>query len=164
MRLHVMRNDSFTSGHVEFEKLYKERFKEIFNWFIDALKKTAFGFLIPSYTIRCPFVQFLFIANYAELFPEAYLFEQIKLLNDRNFLLYVLTKYLWYDEERKTVDRVDFVFKDFIFPGYTFVTFCDKIKGIDWSDLDTKYQTLIGYFLKIDISNYPEIRLPNDYD
>jgi hypothetical protein len=72
----------------------------------------------------------------------------------------MLTQKIWLGDDLSVV-RYDLRYKDTIFPGNTFVEFYDLIKNMDRSDLDDKQQAYIEHFLKIDISNYPELKIPD---
>ena len=159
MRMFIKENRSFRSSHYEFDAYYKKNYENIWQGFSKEFQKTSFAILEKKYTIECPFIKFLCLINYAELFPEDYRKQYPTMIQDIEFLLYVLSQFIWIREDFSLVEY-RFKYRDVLFPGNLFPEFYHIIKCLNKSEYDMKNQAYIEHFLKINIDNYPEISFP----
>lgn len=150
----------FNSRFYVFDEYYKTLFEEIYSWYIGAFHTTSFSITANQFSVQCPWIKFLYLINFAELFPADYAAYQHQLLNDTDWTLYLLTQFLWVGEKLQLV-RYDFRYKDLLFPDESFLAFYEKVKGLDTSELDLREKAYVQYFLRLDISKYPEIVMPD---
>lgn len=150
IRIFVKDNRSFGGRHYEFDTYYKNNYEKIWQQFSKEFKNTASAFLEKKYTLNCPFIKFLYIVDYAELFPEDYLIYQKDLTKDIEFLIYILSQFIRIGDDLSLI-QYDFRYKDLLFPDNLFHDFFVKIKSLDKSEYNKQQQAYIDHFLKINI-------------
>lgn len=159
IRLFFKDNRGFPGRVEEFNQYFKDNFQKISDWYLPSFKQTAFSISVETYSLECPFIKLLYFINYAELFPEEYLKYQKHIFSDIHYILFLLSKFVELYEGLE-LRRYDFHYKDLLFPDNTFIEFYNIVKGLDKTEFNDKQKILIGYFLKIDISEYPKISIP----
>lgn len=156
IRMFTKDNRSFGGRHYEFDAYYKENYENIWKGYSKEFKNTASALLEKKYTDECPFSKFLYLVNYAELFPENYIIYQKELNQNIDFVIFMLSQFIWMREDFSLVKyRLKYI--DLLFPNNLLSEFYNFIESLDKSKYDEKQQAYIEHFLKLDISNYPEI-------
>lgn len=129
-----------------FNEYYLENFDSIYNWYIDSFEKSASFFDSPKYTAECPEMKFLLFINYAELFPESYLKHLNLLINDKGFVIFLLSKFIMLTDDLR-LSRIDLRFKELLFPGNTFAHFYNAVNEAGDLILDKEQQAAVKHFI-----------------
>ena len=151
IRILKKENRSFDNKHYEFNSYYKENYDEIYSGYIDTFKNAAPSMLEKRYTLDCPYVKYLYVINYAELFPTDYLNYYKELIKDKDFLFYVIRQFVKMGESFSDF-RYDLQFKDLIFPNSTFMEMQNFMKNLDTSTIEERQRIYINHFVRIGVN------------
>ena len=148
MRLFKKNNHLFINRYPEFDDYYKNNFEQIVDWFIVHFN-TSFHSLLRDkvYVNECPFIVYLYLINYSQLFNSDYIraFENLKI--DRAFILFVIKQLITLDKNSE-LDRVEFQFIPDILPEQIRYEFINVVRQIVLIELDNINAAYIKGFLK----------------
>ncbi|HVX25148.1 MAG TPA: P-loop NTPase fold protein [Parafilimonas sp.] len=148
IRLFKKDNRLFINRYPEFDNYYKNNFEQIIGWFIPHFNNSFQSMLRDKvYVNECPFIVYLYLINYSQLFNSEYIraFESLKV--DRAFILFVIKQLITLDKNSE-LDRVEFQFIPDILPEQIRYDFINVVRQIVLIEVDNITAAYIKGFLK----------------
>ncbi|MEJ0104714.1 MAG: P-loop NTPase fold protein [Bacteroidota bacterium] len=160
IRLFRRGNEVFRPDYRIFDNYYKKNYDEIEEQYLPIFQQGSFSVLDYNHTAKCPFIKYLYQINYAELLPTLYGPFLEKLLQDREYLMYVVNGFFITDEDGLEVRRYNWTYKDILFPENSFIKLQELVKELQPGSLSSRDKSIRKHFLALDLSDYPTIKYP----
>lgn len=161
---HYMRELKNNGGSFDnqdkFDTYYKERYDQIRISFEDMFFKSSDVIFEPRYSKECPFIKYIYLMSFAELFPEKYGVYFQKIIEDKVFAFYIVKQIVDLGSKGSTRARYNNLTEMKIFPSTCFSQFHKRIKDIEDQNLTLEEAKLQKAFLEIDFSNFPTVTYP----
>lgn len=162
IRLFINQGRSFSKDYTNFDAYYKRNYDFIEKQFLPIFKDFAELILRAESTDTYPFIKYLYLINYSQLFPDKYHHLFTKILEDKEYLFYMANQITVVNESNLNLVRYEWGLNRFIYPSALFLNFYNAIREIPPQSLNSYEKAIQNHLLEIDISKSPTIRFPKD--